>query len=197
MSSFETKSSDKLAIGAVKNEASEHYSKDTDHTENLPGAEEEKSTGVKRKATGVEFVRRSKRERKKAQKMPFGLQPPSQAEEKAIAQALENSKKLQRLDSDIAVDSAPVFYPTLEEFENPIAYINKLREEASADQSGICKNSSSKGMGPATCQIEQLYTPRSIGENIYNKEAVFASLGGRYILSRREEIHHQRIRKNG
>ena len=70
MSSFETKSTDKLAIATVKNEASEHYSKDTGHTENLSSAEEEKSTGVKRKATGVEFVRRSKRERKKAQKMP-------------------------------------------------------------------------------------------------------------------------------
>ena len=52
MSSFETKSSDKLAVGAVKNEASEHYSKDTDHTENLATAEEEKSTGVKKSNWG-------------------------------------------------------------------------------------------------------------------------------------------------
>ena len=52
----------------------------------------------------------------------FWFATPSQAEEKAIAQALENSK-IAKIDSDIAVDSAPVFYPTLEEFENPIAYI--------------------------------------------------------------------------
>ena len=49
MSSFETKSTDKLAIATVKNEASEHYSKDTGHTENLSSAEEEKEYGCQEK----------------------------------------------------------------------------------------------------------------------------------------------------
>ena len=196
MSSFETKSTDKLAIATVKNEASEHYSKDTGHTENLSSAEEEKSTGVKRKATGVEFVRRSKRERKKAQKMPFGLQPPSQAEEKAIAQALENSKKFQRLDSDIAVDSAPVFYPTLEEFENPIAYINKLREEASADQSGICKIVPPKEWDPPHAKLNSFTPPDRSEKTFITKkqflhrleEGIYFPEGKRYTIKEYEKM---------
>ena len=180
MSSFETKSTDKLAIATVKNEASEHYSKDTGHTENLSSAEEEKSTGVKRKATGVEFVRRSKRERKRAQKTPFGLQPPSQAEEKAIAQALENSKKLQKIDSDIAVDSAPVFYPTLEEFENPIAYINKLREEASADKSGICKIVPPKEWDPPHAKLNSFTPPDRSEKTFITKKQFLKRIVNRY-----------------
>ena len=54
MSSFETKKSDNLAIDAVKNETGENYSRGSSNVENLPGVEEEKSMGVKRKATGVE-----------------------------------------------------------------------------------------------------------------------------------------------
>lgn len=57
-------------------------------------------------------------------------------EHRMIQQALENSKsEYKRV--DIVVPEAPTFYPTIEEFKDPLAYIDKIR--SIGERAGICK----------------------------------------------------------
>jgi hypothetical protein len=91
--------------------------------------------------------RRSTRDRK-PRKFP-GTYPLDgaipQAEEKMIAQAMENSKRLTKLEYR-KVPEAPTFRPTPKEFENPIAYIKKI--QAIGMKSGICKIVPPPGWNP-------------------------------------------------
>lgn len=57
-------------------------------------------------------------------------------EARLIQRAIENSRReTERL--SLVVPEAPVFYPSVEEFKNPLQYINSIRE--SAEKYGICK----------------------------------------------------------
>ena len=80
--------------------------------------------------------RRSKREgagRRHRQEDPL-----TKEEKELLSQALRNSTVHQKLEVDMSsVPEAPVFRPTLLEFSNPLAYINKIRPEAQLH--GICK----------------------------------------------------------
>eukprot|EP00945_MAST-04E_sp_MAST-4E-sp1_P006087 g6087.t1 len=62
-----------------------------------------------------------------------------------IAQAMENSKRLTKLEYR-KVPEAPTFRPTPKEFENPIAYIKKI--QAIGMKSGICKIVPPPGWNP-------------------------------------------------
>mmetsp|Transcript_3553 Transcript_3553/g.7190 ORF Transcript_3553/g.7190 Transcript_3553/m.7190 type:complete len:750 (-) Transcript_3553:153-2402(-) len=79
---------------------------------------------------------RSKRARRPVQKQAFA---PSAQEQLLINQAIANSRIDQgRSDLDIsAIVDGPVYYPTVEEFQHPLKYVNKIRAEAS--NYGICK----------------------------------------------------------
>ena len=72
----------------------------------------------------------------------------SQAEQRALRQALENSQALQKREF-IDVPMAPIFHPTLEEFADPIKYIASIRDRAS--KHGICKIVPPKGWNPPSC----------------------------------------------
>jgi len=79
-----------------------------------------------------------------------------QNEEQELLQlALKNSLlETSRVQHDIP--AAPVFYPTVDEFKNPLAYIEKIRPEA--EMFGICKIVPPEGWNPP-CQIK-LDNPR-------------------------------------
>ena len=91
-------------------------------------------------------------ERKKRQRrMPnrFEQQGVISAEEqRSLKQALENSQALQK-QQHVDVPMAPIFYPTMEEFSNPIKYIASIRERA--EKSGIAKIVPPQGWNPPTC----------------------------------------------
>ena len=71
------------------------------------------------------------------------------AEERLLQQAIQNSKLDQGrpVDGKLRIPSAPVFYPTIEEFEgNPIHYVEKIRPIA--EKYGICKIVPPDGWNP-------------------------------------------------
>ena len=102
------------------------------------------ATGVKRKEPKAKRgplspsvpSRRSKREgagRRQRQEDPL-----TKEEKELLSQALRNSTVHQKLQVDMSsVPEAPVFRPTLQEFSNPLVYLNKIRAEA--QRHGICK----------------------------------------------------------
>ena len=71
-------------------------------------------------------------------------------EQKLIQQAIQNSKVEQKRVTHVVPD-APVYYPTVEEFKDPMAYIDSIREEASLY--GICKIVPPKEWNPP-CQVD-------------------------------------------
>jgi hypothetical protein len=160
MNSLDTKVDIKIEPVKVKVELNKNLKCETTSsgTDTNSDTEEEKTMSGKRKANN-DSVRRSKRERKKPPKRRYNSHPPSLAEEKAIAQALENSKRLQKLTSNVTVPDAPVFHPTLKEFENPIAYIRKIRDQFGADQTGICKIVPPKEWDPPSATSHSFTAP--------------------------------------
>lgn len=71
------------------------------------------------------------------------------AEERLLHQAIQNSKldKGRLADGRLNVPPAPVFFPTVEEFQgNPLSYIEKIRPLA--ESYGICKIVPPKGWDP-------------------------------------------------
>lgn len=98
-------------------------------------------------ATEPQMDSRLKRQRRKPKQ--FEQQSTiSQAEQRALRQALENSQALQKREF-IDVPMAPIFHPTLEEFADPIKYIASIRDRAS--KHGICKIVPPKGWNPPSC----------------------------------------------
>ena len=79
--------------------------------------------------------------------------PPSQyhtvsaAEERYLHQAIQNSK-LDKGRGKLEVPWSPVYFPTIEEFEEgPLAFVQKIRPMA--EKYGICKIVPPKGWNPS------------------------------------------------
>ena len=73
------------------------------------------------------------------------------AEERFLQQAIQNSKldKGRPPDGRLDIPPAPVFYPTIEEFEgNPLHYVEKIRPVA--EKYGICKIIPPPGWNPGS-----------------------------------------------
>ncbi len=66
-------------------------------------------------------------------------------EKRMIQQALENSR-VETKRENLALPQAPVYYPTVEEFKNPLGYIDSIRKEA--EKWGICKIVPPEGWSP-------------------------------------------------
>lgn len=76
---------------------------------------------------GVPDMGRSKRRRVKAARYADDIIDNEEA--RLIQRAIENSKReTERL--SLPVESAPVFHPTIEDFKNPLQYINRLGQSA-------------------------------------------------------------------
>ena len=165
---------------------------------------EETTSNMKRKYSDDPDLRRSKREKRRPNKRRYDSAPPSQAEEKAIAQALENSKRLQKLDSSIIVPDAPVFHPTLKEFENPIAYISKIRDEFGADRCGICKIVPPKEWDPPSAKLHSFTPPFNSEKRFLTKkqylhrleEGIYFPEGKKYTVKEYEIMANEFTRKH-
>lgn len=71
------------------------------------------------------------------------------AEERYLQQAIQNSK-LDKNRGTLKVPAAPVFYPTVEDFQgNPLEYVKKIRPLA--EKYGICKIVPPPGWNPGSC----------------------------------------------
>ena len=77
----------------------------------------------------------SKRRRRLKTKT-FDFEDVDNEEQRMIQQALKNSQ-MQTTRIAVDVPDAPVYYPTVEEFMNPLKYISSIRAEA--ERYGICK----------------------------------------------------------
>eukprot|EP00613_Pedinella_sp_CCMP2098_P061310 CAMPEP_0171984726 /NCGR_PEP_ID=MMETSP0993-20121228/273976_1 /TAXON_ID=483369 /ORGANISM="non described non described, Strain CCMP2098" /LENGTH=643 /DNA_ID=CAMNT_0012637559 /DNA_START=241 /DNA_END=2172 /DNA_ORIENTATION=+ len=55
---------------------------------------------------------------------------------RSLQQAVENSRT-ENLSTDVGIEEAPVFYPTVEEFKDPIKYISSIKPHA--QRFGICR----------------------------------------------------------
>ena len=91
---------------------------------------------------------RNKRQRRIPERFDQDSGNISQAEQRALKQALENSQALQKHEF-VDVPLAPIFHPTPEEFANPLKYIASIRNQASS--SGIAKIVPPKGWNPPPC----------------------------------------------
>jgi jmjN domain len=72
------------------------------------------------------------------------------AEERFLQQAIQNARldKSRSPDGKLCIPDAPVFYPTVEDFEgNPLHYVEKIR--SIAEPYGICKIVPPDGWNPA------------------------------------------------
>jgi len=72
-------------------------------------------------------------------------------EEKRLLQLAMKNSQLETTRAKHTIPTAFTYYPTVEEFKNPIAYIAKIRPEA--ERCGICKIVPPLGWNP-TCQID-------------------------------------------
>lgn len=100
------------------------------------------------------IANRSKRRRRRAPAHFHHTLPSSDpvsrhllAEERIFQQALQNSKLDTMVGGVLAIPHAPVFFPTIEDFEgNPIQYVEKIRPVA--EKYGIVKIVPPKGWNP-------------------------------------------------
>ena len=98
--------------------------------------------------TNANGEQRMKRQRRIPERFDQQQGNISAAEQRALKQALENSQALQKHEF-VDVPMAPIFYPTTEEFANPLKYIASIRDRAS--KSGIAKIVPPKGWNPPSC----------------------------------------------
>ena len=147
----------------------------------------------KRKAE-EDAPRRSSRDRKPRKHEKYdslGVVP--HAEEKMIAQAVENSKVLTKLEYGKDVPEAPIFFPTAKEFENPIAYIASIQVEAM--KSGICKIVPPAGWKPPDAR-EKSFNGERASKTFATKrqylhrleEGIYYPEGKRYNIAQYEEM---------
>ncbi|GBG80268.1 hypothetical protein CBR_g30634 [Chara braunii] len=95
-------------------------------------------------------ARRSERLPARARQAPQRLEPLSREEEAMLRRALQNSLAVTKRESDTdAIRDAPVFHPSLSEFEDPVRYISMIRPEA--EKYGICKIIPPNGWRPPFC----------------------------------------------
>jgi len=105
--------------------------------------------------------RSAKRRRRKAPMQAYHAT--TAAEERFLHQAIQNSKldKGRCADGRLDVPLAPVFFPTIEEFEgNPLSYIEKIRPIAEAY--GICKIVPPQGWNPAPFGKKVFFPVRAV-----------------------------------
>eukprot|EP01041_Mallomonas_annulata_P010702 gene10702-22343_t len=76
------------------------------------------------------------RKRRRTKPIRFEFDSLENDEQRLLQQALQNSRKDMKREQ-ISIPEAPVFYPTLEEFKDPMQYIQKIRQQGS--QFGLCK----------------------------------------------------------
>lgn len=90
----------------------------------------------------------SRSAKRRRRRPPMQYHATTAAEERFLHQAIQNSKLDKRLANDrLNVPAAPVFFPTVEEFEgNPLSYIEKIRPLA--ESYGICKIVPPRGWDP-------------------------------------------------
>ena len=89
--------------------------------------------------------RASKRRRRRP---PSHFHAVTAAEERYLHQAIQNSKLDKSRREKLDVPWAPVFFPTVEEFEgNPLHYVERIRPLA--ERYGICKIVPPAGWNPA------------------------------------------------
>jgi jmjN domain len=94
---------------------------------------------------------RSSKRRYRRRCPPSHFQASTAAEERFLQQAIQNSKldKGRPTDGKLQIPLAPVFYPTIEEFEgNPLHYVEKIRPIA--EKYGLCKIVPPPGWNPGS-----------------------------------------------
>lgn len=94
---------------------------------------------------------RSGKRRHRRRCPPSHFQASTAAEERFLQQAIQNSKldKGRPPDGKLQIPPAPVFYPTIEEFEgNPLHYVAKIRPIA--EKYGLCKIVPPAGWNPGS-----------------------------------------------
>lgn len=92
----------------------------------------------------------SRTAKRRRRRPPMHYHATTAAEERFLHQAIQNSKleKGRLADGRLDIPPAPVFFPSVEEFEgNPLSYIEKIRPVA--ESYGICKIVPPKGWNPA------------------------------------------------
>lgn len=89
-----------------------------------------------------------------------------------LQQALTNSK-LETTRLKYVIPSAPTFTPTIDEFKNPLAYIEKIRPQA--EHFGICKIVPPPEWSP-TCQV-QMSNPRTFATKLQEINVLQEGMG--------------------
>ena len=92
---------------------------------------------------------RSKR-RRRVKTKTYDFEEEDNEEKRLLQLALKNSQ-LETTRVKHTLPPAPTFYPTVEEFKNPLAYIDSIRPQA--EKCGICKIVPPEGWNPH-CQID-------------------------------------------
>ena len=83
---------------------------------------------------GSPFGERNKRRRKATNRFEFDSM--ENEEQRLVQQAIKNST-IDSVKREFEIKEAPVYYPTIEEFRDPLKYIHSISIVAS--QYGICK----------------------------------------------------------
>lgn len=108
-------------------------------------------------------VEEEKSKRRRVKTARFDTDTLDNNEQKLIQQAMKNSQKETKR-VEIPVPDAPVFYPTVDEFKDPLSYINKIRPHAEAY--GICKIVPPENWNP-TCKIN-MANPKKFPTKLQN-----------------------------
>jgi len=94
-------------------------------------------------------MRKRRRRRAPAHYQP-GYSAAIAAEERFLNQAIQNSKFDKTRGGALEIPYAPVFYPTVEDFQgNPLQYVEKIRPIA--EKYGMCKIVPPPGWNPGSC----------------------------------------------